>query len=155
MILCKGDMFAAHCHVLLVTANISLRNNGTLVMGRGAALQLAQKYPGIDAAFGRLIKQHVVTTGIDWGYGVLAFRPNTQSACSVGIFQVKHHWAEAAKIELITASVDVLRRYALQDWAKKKIHLNFPGIGNGGLRRKHVLPLLERLPDNVKVWEYI
>lgn len=41
----------------------------------------------------------------------------------------------------------------LQDWKSKKIHLNFPGIGNGGLKRSNVLPLLERLPDNVKVWE--
>jgi len=35
-----------------------------------------------------------------------------------------------------------------------QIHLNFPGIGNGGLPRTQVFPLLQPLPGNVTIWEY-
>ena len=32
-------------------------------------------------------------------------------------------------------------------------NVNFPGIGNGGLNKVDVLPLLSLLPDNVCIWE--
>jgi hypothetical protein len=33
------------------------------------------------------------------------------------------------------------------------IAVNFPGIGNGRLRREAVLPIVQ-LPDQVTIWEY-
>ena len=70
----------------------------------------------------------------------------------VGWFMVKDHWATPAKVAIIKESVEAL----VVDVAPyfKRIDLNFPGIGNGKLKREDVLPIIERLPDNVHVWEY-
>jgi hypothetical protein len=35
------------------------------------------------------------------------------------------------------------------------VHLNYPGIGNGRLRREDVLPIIALLPDQVTIWEYL
>lgn len=147
MILYEGDMLAQPCDVLLFTANAAVTHMGKLVMGRGAALTVRYRYPDVDGVLGRWIQRRGDPYGLVW------FNP---SGCdfTIGAFQVKHHWRDAADLRLITSSVDVLRRLALQDWQRKKISLNFPGIGNGRLLRSDVLPLLERLPDNVSVWEF-
>lgn len=146
MILYEGDMLAQPCDVLLFTANAAVTHMGKLVMGRGAALAVRDRYPDVDRVLGGWIQRRGDPYGIAW------FSPLV-GALTIGAFQVKHHWQDAADLRLIASSADILWRLALQHWQRKKISLNFPGIGNGRLRRSDVLPLLERLPDNVSVWE--
>jgi len=71
----------------------------------------------------------------------------------LAIFQVKYKYYEAANLKLIKLAVAKLHNRATCGWSKLQISLNFPGIGNGRLDRDRVLPLLQRLPDNVTVWE--
>ena len=71
---------------------------------------------------------------------------------NVGYFMVKDHWAEPAKLSIIEESVESLMGFLSDD--ERRVDLNFPGIGNGKLRREDVLPIIQRLPDKVHVWEY-
>ena len=150
-----GDMWTAYetAGLFLVTTNSTLTADGRLVMGwiiiqLGMARQARERFPSLDAALGAQIQTICGSQGF---YGLLISR--RWPAAKLAAFQVKHHWQRPADLSLITRSVT-----ALTWWARYHgdcaIHLNFPGIGNGGLARTAVLPLLTSLPDNVTIWEY-
>lgn len=124
--------------VYLFTGNPIRNARGGVVMGRGAALQVRDTYPGID----QLIRTHkpVTFTAIPSG--------NQQY---IGWFQVKHHWRDPADLRLIRASADMLANIAA---ARQHVtfHLNAPGIGNGKLSWADVQPALQTLPDNVLIY---
>ena len=147
---CTGDMWPVfdEADLFLITTNSTLRQDGRLVMGRGIARQARERFPGLDAALGAQIQTLCGNLGF---YGLLVSR--RWPAARLGAFQVKRHWQQAADLSLITRSVT-----ALTWWARRhddcRIHLNFPGIGNGGLARAAVLPLLAPLPNNITIWEY-
>jgi len=148
----KGDMFQHKADVLLVTANSYVTHNGVLVMGRGAAKQANDLYQCAEH-FGWLVNDTIGHKARQ-RYGVIMGDPgcyNPECPYWLGIFQVKYHWRDEADLKLIEYSALKLTQLAIPD--EFKISLNFPGIGNGRLRREDVLPLLEGLPGNVTVWE--
>lgn len=135
--------------LFLITTNPIRRKDGAVVMGRGIAREAALRFPELPFDFGRRLGPEVV------GYqacgestGVIG----TYDQQQVGFFMVKRHWAEDADPQIINDSVTDLMEWACHRFTR--IDLNFPGIGNGKLRRDDVLPLIKRLPDNVHVWEY-
>ena len=146
----KGDMWTAYddADLFLITTNSTLKKNGVLVMGRGIARQARDRFPGLDAALGRVIARRCGNRG---EYGLLV-SPRWPVA-KLGAFQVKTDYARPAALSLIRQSA-----IALLSWCEEHpgaaVHLNCPGIGNGGLARAQVLPLLTSLPANVHVWEY-
>jgi len=150
MILKTGDMFKAKVDVLFVTTNAFVRGDGCLVMGRGAAYQMTQLYPWTHKTFGKLVTGWAVRYP-NQPYGILVA---AEVPCKpvLGIFQVKHHFRDEASPDLIINSVHQLSIWATHS-PLTRFAVNFPGIGNGRLRRKDVLPLLQPLPDNVEVWE--
>jgi len=125
---------------LLFTGNAFVKKNGALVMGRGAAQQVRDAYPGADRWFGQRISQQGDV------YGVIINPIN-----GFGIFQVKDHFSEDANLTLIATSARDLRVVA---WTFPDIlfRCNYPGIGNGKLSRDDVEPVLDaaNLPDNVE-----
>ena len=140
----KTDLF-------LITTNPIVKKNGAAVMGAGIAKQAALRFPELPFDFGKLLVQ----TQENYGYintDIIGVYENQR----VGYFMVKEHWAEAAKLDIIAMSVqDLYSSFCLGEGDRPyRIDLNFPGIGNGKLKREDVLPLLEVLPDNVCVWEY-
>ena len=141
-----GDMLANIItgDIYLVTTNSYIRNDGALVMGRGAAKQLATLYPKIPYELGRRI-QHLG----EYNIGVIT---DKVSGLSLGAFQVKYHFGDAADLDLIKRSADELHKVACEDG--RVFHVNFPGIGNGRVSFDSVYPLIERLPDNVCVWQF-
>ena len=146
-----GDMWDAFdaADLFLITTNSTLTRQNKLVMGRGIARQAKERFSGLDLALGSQIQTACGNLGF---YGLLiSMRWPT---AKLGGFQVKYHWQNAADLNLITKST-----IALKWWARYhhdcQIHLNFPGIGNGGLEKTAVLPLLEQLPNNVTIWEYV
>ena len=149
MVLRQGNMMRQKppADVLLFTANAAVTHQGSLVMGGGAALAVRERFPGVDLALGLSVK------AIGDPYGVVSIILPDQDLI-IGAFQVKHHWLDDALSSLISGSAIILRNLALTEWKDKRISLNFPGIGNGRMRRKDVLPLIECLPDNVTVWEF-
>ena len=125
--------------VRLFTGNPIKRQDGGIVMGRGAARQVRDTYPGID----KLIKTDKPVTWIEI--------PD-RSRQWLGWFKVKHHWKDEACLDLIKGSSDFLADIAnLRPDHTFKI--NAPGIGNGKLQWSDVEPLLQALPDNCLVYK--
>ncbi len=145
MQLVKGDLWdeLGKADVLLVTTNSTVKRNGELVMGRGAAAEAKARYPEMPKRLGDWARQFP---------DYLLYLTHNDGPTSIGAFQVKHDWRGPAGFGLIQAAVDRLGSYArtLPNW---RFALNFPGIGNGGLTREDVLPIIEQLPDNVYVYE--
>ena len=146
----RGEMWDAYgdADLFLITTNSTLKQNGALVMGRGIARQARDRFPGLDLALGREI------AGVcgPLGHYYLLVSPRWPAA-RLGAFQVKTHYARPASLALIRQSA-----LALLAWCEEHpdavVHLNYPGIDNGGLVRAQVLPLLKVLPNNVHIWEY-
>jgi hypothetical protein len=131
--------------IFMITTNPIRRKDGAVVMGRGIAAEAKERYPDLPYDFGVAldglhpeIDQHNVGLIGRYEYTDIYF------------FMVKDHWKSPARLDIIEQSAFYLRHGF--DW-DKRIDLNFPGIGNGKLKREDVLPLLVDLPDNVHIWE--
>ena len=142
MIIKIGDMFESS-DILLFTAN-NVVNRGRLIMGAGAAVDVANAYPAVPVLLGTKISRYM-TNGF---YGIVTSQQHDRV---VGAFQTKYHYKNPSTIELVKRSIEQLVTLA-NNFPNKLIHLNFPGIGLGGLKEKDVLPLLGVLPDNVIIW---
>ncbi len=147
-----GDMWTAYTAVdlFLITTNSTLKQGEhALVMGRGIARQAKERFPGLDTALGRQIQALCGNQGV---YGLLiSLRwPDAK----LGAFQVKRRYSQPASLELIRCSTAALCVWCA-DHPHAQVALNFPGIGNGRLRREDVLPIIAQLPDQVTIWEYL
>ncbi len=148
MILKTGDMWQdSKADAILFTANSTVRKDGALVMGRGAAEQAQIRFPGCNMMFGKLIQK----TGPN--YGVILLPRGHQDHRFLGAFQVKYHFSDKADIDLIDYSCGMLGLLANILMPGIRYAVNFPGIGWGRLKREDVLPVISKLPDNVEVWE--
>ena len=138
----KGNMFTDHDagDYLFVTTNSTIKKDGSLVMGRGAALEAKTRLKHIDKTLGNLISRHENPSE----YGIVM-------GSSLGAFQVKHHFRDAADLDLIRMSTAKLKELAESN-PSISYSLNFPGIGFGWREIDEVLPIIETLPDNVTVW---
>lgn len=145
-----GNMWTAYttADLFLVSTNSTIRQDGALVMGRGIARQAKERFPGLDAALGRQVQALCGNQGI---YGLLV-SPRWPAA-KLGAFQVKRHYSQPARLELIRRSTAALCTWCA-DHPDTSVHLNYPGIGNGRLHREAVLPIIAQLPDQVTIWEY-
>lgn len=123
--------------VFMFTGNKFITKDGRLVMGRGAAKQVRDTYPGVD----KRIKSDRPVTFCRLG-------PNQY----LGYFCVKDHFRESADLDLIGQSVTALVTHASRV-PQATFHLNYPGIGAGRLSESAVEPILQRLPDNVWVYK--
>lgn len=133
--------------VLVVTANSFIKRNGELVMGRGFALQVKNRFPNVPFLLGEKIKGRKK-------YGFITVESETLPFI-IGAFQVKYHFKDSADVELIKFSTKKLKEFT-ENNPDKKIKMNFPGIGNGNLKNKYeeILEIISILPDNVEVWKY-
>ena len=132
----------------LFTSNSYINVKGELVMGRGAAQQVRMFYgENLAAWFGAQIQNMGAEKGC---YGLII---NTQH--NIGALQVKYHFARNAETGLVGTSLMMLRSW-LQDPANAgwEVHMNYPGIGYGGLPKQDIEPWLTPLPDNVFVYEF-
>lgn len=148
MILEKGNMWDVfgETDLFLITTNPIVRKDGAAVMGRGIAKEAATRYPEIQRSFGQLLENtNADRQGCNW-----ICRVDWQD---IGYFMVKDHWASHADLDIISRSTVSLIEL-LKDEELDRVDLNFPGTGNGKLKREDVLPIIEQLPDNVHVWEY-
>jgi len=131
--------------LFLITTNSFIKRNGALVMGAGIARQARDRFPGLDLALGRKIK-HLGK------YGLIVSEKWPDK--KLGAFQVKYHFKDRAELNLISHSTEMLMEFIeTRRLYSSKIHLNFPGIGNGKLDKDAVLRVVEVLPDCVTLWE--
>lgn len=154
MILKQGNMFVylkRAKHKVFVTTNATVKHNGALVMGKGAALMAKQCLKNIDFTAGCYVRLH--SEKVPTKEGKIHIRYGIIETEMLGLFQVKYNWWDSADLDLIKFSTDKLVEFAKMK-SDITIHLNFPGIKNGNLKREDVLPIIQILPDNVFVWEY-
>lgn len=146
MTVLHGEMWRelGRADLILVTTNAMVTRDHRLVMGRGAALEMKQRYPGIDAMWGHCLEEGEV---VSKQYGVMIathfYSDLIPRETALGIFQVKRHWRDPADTRLIGHSAAQLAE-AIKDNAYRRVVLNYPGIGNGRLTREQVEPVLER-----------
>lgn len=126
-----------------ITTNSYIKQDRSLAMGKGIALEATRRIPGIAKEFGRRIT-HLSNYGL-----IIWERPGQQS---IAAFQVKRHFRDKADLNLIDMSTKQLIKIATK-YPSARFDLNFPGIGNGELPRHLVLPIIRQLPDNVYIWE--
>lgn len=145
-----GNIFSSQDDYVFVTTNSFVKKDGRLVMGRGAAFQLAELRPDIPKLFGEAVLSlcgHLGKYGIIWElqpYG--AFSP------TYGAFQVKYNWSDKADLDLIKFSTELLSNYLDGILKGYTVSLNCPGIGAGGLDYKDVYPIIKELPDSVTIY---
>jgi len=156
MKLVKGNLWDSKDGIILVTCNSYIRKDGALVMGRGAALEMKNRYPQIDYRFGKMIKYYSKHLGY---YGILILDPNATAAeyistsPKMGVFQVKYHFKDLADLTLIRQSTYELMSTLELTHFPRTVSMNFPGIGYGGLKREDVIPIISMLPDEVTIYE--
>jgi len=148
----KGNVTCPINEVLLVTAG-SVVQNGVLLMETGAAQQLRSLLPGIDARFGQIIVEMGVANA-QYGVIVTDIFMGREFLGTFGLFQTRINPRQRADADMIFASAQALFAKA-NEYANVTFHLNFPGIGHGGLvqRKQEILGLLQQFPSNVHVWE--
>lgn len=123
---------------LCVTTNGVVTGRGRGVMGRGVALQAAERYavrtPGVPAVdLPRLLGQGILLVGnhvqtLVYGHPALV------------AFPVKHHWRDEADLALIERSCRELSELSTRmGW--RRVALPRPGCGNGGLTWDLVRPV--------------
>jgi hypothetical protein len=143
-------MFDAPADLYLSTVNAGVdfrRGALTAAMSAGAALDMAERWPGCAEYFAGAILDYEVQNH-HRAFGVLL-----HPILPIGIFQVKYQWWQKADLWLIEQSSLELQALCNDSLQGKNISLNFPGIGYGGRKRSEVLPLITALPDNISVWE--
>ena len=154
MILERGDMWSVYegADLFLFTGNSYINAKGELVMGRGLALEVKNRFVSVPAIIGSFLRDSHLKI---YGVCVPAYIPeiNQGSMGKLGVFQVKRHFKDKAELAIIGASVVELKDRIQYESYYRNIHLNFPGTGYGRLKRKDVLPIISELPDCVRVWE--
>ncbi len=134
----QGDLFEQRVDATCITTNGYVKTNGQAVMGRGVALQAAERWPDLPRHLGERIRQsgnHV---------GVLA---HNEMAGWIVAFPVKYHWRKPANTDLIRQSTEELVMLARQmRW--NTVALPRPGCGNGGLSWSVVRRILEHWLDD-------
>lgn len=146
----KGNMWDVfgNTDLFLITTNPIQRQDGAVVMGRGIAKQMKDRFPEFPYDFGQYLQNlKSYVSALPPRVGVVG-RYDDQL---VGYFMVKDHWRDVALPNVIAESTKHLQDIAAN---YQRVDLNFPGIGNGRLKREDVIPLLDPLPSNVHVWEY-
>lgn len=121
----------------LCTSNTTVKRNGELVMGAGNAKAFRGTYQSSASYFGKLVTDPINMAIQDEG--------------AIGTFRTKRNWREASNTALVQESVTALHHWATKypNWT---FHLPFPAIGYGGLSLDEVKPMLDSLPNNVKVY---
>jgi len=137
------DVFG-EADVFAITTNSFVKKNGELTMGAGIAKIARDRY-GIAKDAGKIVRAKCGHLG---EYGLLNV-PGTK----FWLFQVKRNWKDDADISLIMEAVTQLWLLARKN-KRASIHLNYPGIGHGGLPISDVKDIVSTLPDNVSVWRY-
>lgn len=118
---------------ICITTNGSIRKDGCAVMGRGVALQAAQKLPELQYKLGQFL--------LEWGNHVFTF-PEWR----IVTFPVKHKWNDQrADLNLIRRSTGELIGKWIHNIHPNPIYLPRPGCGNGNLSWIQVQPMLNQI----------
>ena len=105
--------------VLVCTINNTIKNDGSLVMGRGIALAFNKEFPYLAQRWGKVIEG--MAEGGHTDFGVVLDGPRTWGHNQIYLvgLQTKRHWGDPSPIELVVESVKKLRDLAdLLCWSR-------------------------------------
>ena len=132
----EADLWRMLCDARVVTTNGTITNKGRGVMGKGVAKDAKDRYPGVEAKLGRLLRRdgnHVC---------VLAEYPIPLVA-----LPVKHEWHQKGDYDLIKRSViELVALVDARGW--QVVMLPRPGCGNGQLHWVYVEKMIRPLLDD-------
>lgn len=127
----------------VIPTNGDVNRFGLAIMGKGVALQAADKFPSLRKDLGVSLKTN--------GLGVKLY-PDQRLI----IFPVKYHWKYKASKRLIAISSKQLQRFITT--TEMKIVMPRVGCGNGGLQWQSVQPVLQKyfstITNEIIVLEY-
>ena len=146
MLEATGDLWIlAKGSPLCITTNGDINSRGRAVMGRGIALEAAQRFPELPRELAKLIAMYGNHVHPLFWHPISGL-VNLYFLIS---FPVKDDWREAADPKLILRSAIELVKLAdrmLLDFLK--IYLPRPGCSNGHLKWEDVKPIIEPLLDD-------
>ncbi|MDP2953740.1 MAG: hypothetical protein Q8O76_10540 [Chloroflexota bacterium] len=132
----QGNIWDYHArgHSIIITTNGAVDGGKRAIMGRGVALEAAQKYPDLPALLG----QHLRTVG-----NVPAYFDEYK----LFTLPTKHHWVGKSDIPLIQDSLRYLidLAEAVGSWP---LYMVRPGCGNGQLDWAEVKPKIASMLDD-------
>jgi hypothetical protein len=129
-----GNIWDYHAkgHWVGITTNAVTKENGEAVMGRGIALQAAQRFPLLARQLGAKLRHD--------GNHVYAW-PDYR----LFTFPTKRHWQNPSPLALIEQSAVELTALIDQGTIQAPIVIPRPGCGNGQLDWKDVGPVLAKI----------
>lgn len=116
----KGNIWDFHGSnsYIGVTTNGVIRSNGSLIMGKGIALEARERFKGVDKLLGTLVKNQGNNVYLLASHGIFSF-------------PTKDHFKDVSPLELIERSCQQLRE-AMNKVPNKQFYLIPPGCGLGG-----------------------
>lgn len=137
----RGDIWlglqAPNIDAICITTNGIVKRDGKLVMGAGIAGQARDRFLGIDAAAGALVKQNGNCTQI----------LHTVNETALVALPTKNHWRDPSPLDLVLRSLQQLVVLTDQNgW--NRVLLTRPGCGNGGLNWNTLRPRVEAVLDD-------
>jgi hypothetical protein len=132
--------------IFVITGNSFIKNNGSLAMGKGIALETQTRFPEINKIFGKMIITNCGHLGI---YNLINYD-------RIYLLQTKVHYQNPSPIKLVIDSVNKLKdiiKIPNNQTKNQIVNMVFPGIGNGKLTKEEVYNrCLINLPNNVTIW---
>lgn len=120
-----GDLFNQECDAICITTNGVIKKDGSLVMGKGCALEAKEKYPILSS----LLPVYIALNG---NIPILVDKKALKSPYHIISFPTKNHWKDKSDLNLILKSCDHLMK--IIDFSNlEKVILPRPGCGCGGL----------------------
>ena len=115
----------------VITTNGSLRRDGSAVMGRGIALEAAERFPQLPILLGERLKREGNQVFIWFQFGLFTF-------------PTKELYHQPSPIELIENGCKTLVNMVEHYRIKSDVMLPRLGCGNGRLKWKQVRPIVEK-----------
>lgn len=165
MIEVEKDLWRIPCNWICIPTNGVCKEDGTAVMGAGAALEAAQKYWEVPFRLGELLRKdgnkvHLLQTFTRDTYvprvDTTKFYQMEQVVVSLYSFPTKHHFREKSDTALIEKSCkEILQKYNSILWQNEflydkkpiipKIVIPRAGCGRGGLNwENEVKPIFQK-----------
>lgn len=143
-------------YMIIVTTSAVSDGYGKLVMMQGSAAQARQVYPQLSKMAFKKIKEQFPNFRLNGHNEDYGFLPIIDPPHGIGIFQTKRHWAEAARLETIRCSTQMLCEYV---GAHQEVNFRLPFPAGGHRQRGQSLKTIEssinevlmKLPNNVTV----
>ena len=126
---------------MMFRAGSKLAPGGELIMDQGIKQKINRSILGIDKLFGKIIQDTCGDMGL---YGLIFHG-------QMGIFQTGYKPREL-DMNLFKFSMSKVSEKAKKNWFEI-YNMDISSIGNGNGEIDFLMPVLEMLPDNVRIWE--